>query len=911
MINTLYTIVIYPLYLLIEFIYTFFYRITDIAGVSVIGVSIGITLLCLPLYAVAEHWQQVERDVQKKLSSVLEHIKATFTGDERYMMTTAYYSENHYHPMMALRSSFGLLIQIPFFMAAYSYLSNLSMLQGESFLFIKNMGQPDALFTIGGFAVNILPIAMTLINILAGAIYTKGFAFKEKAQIYGMALIFLVILYNSPSGLVLYWTMNNVFSLVKNVFYKLKNPLKSFWIFMCVCVALAIIGIDFFSETHLDSKILLTILMSLVFFLPFLIKASSYVLRTVFKGITDNPKVSAMLFFAAALTMSVLAGLFIPSTIIASSPKEFSGIGANPNPAGFVWNTFFQAIGLFLFWPACIYGLFHNKKEVASLFAIIFSCMALGALVNTFFFSGNYGDLSLLITFDSGVETQPSLPDAFINLGAMALVVLAFTLLAFFIASKFLPSIFFILTLALASFSFMHLGTIHAGYEDYKKLSSSEVSLKPVFHLSKTGRNVLVFMLDREQNWYIPTIFDESPELYEIYSGFTLYQNTASYGGHTIMGAPPIYGGYEYAPLEINKRSDEPLLKKHNEALSVLPRIFDEQADYYVNTADLSWANYSDFPPDMTFFSEWPSINAQMLYAKYSDIWYKENEATSSLNTSDSAIRRNLLYFSVFKNLPLIFRKALYNSGHWWSSDKNGENLTRWLGWYSVLDYLPRITDFESPRENACLIMANDTPHDAHALQAPDYVPVNTITNTGKTKYSDRDDYGINAAAIKRVGAYLQYLKENGVYDNTRIIIVSDHGGVDKESENFDESEFDVNPGRGHFHPTLLVKDFGAEGKLSYNQDFMTNADVPLIALDGILEHPVNPYSGKELTAQKDKGIVVTSSHAHMPKHNNTNTFAISDDQWWFVKDNIFVAENWRQLSAEDIETMKQKEPQK
>ena len=103
-------------------------------------------------------------------------------------------------------------------MAAYSCLSKMPALQGQSFLFIKNMGVPDAVFHIGSFPINVLPIAMTIINIVAGAIYCKGFPFKEKAQIYGMALIFLVILYNSPAGLVLYWTMNNVFSLIKNVF---------------------------------------------------------------------------------------------------------------------------------------------------------------------------------------------------------------------------------------------------------------------------------------------------------------------------------------------------------------------------------------------------------------------------------------------------------------------------------------------------------------------------------------------------------------------------------------------------------------------------------------------------------------------------------------------------------------------
>ena len=39
-----------------------------------------------------------------------------------------------------------------------------------------------------------------------------------------MALFFLVFLYTSPSGLVFYWTLNNVFSLGKTIYYKLKNP---------------------------------------------------------------------------------------------------------------------------------------------------------------------------------------------------------------------------------------------------------------------------------------------------------------------------------------------------------------------------------------------------------------------------------------------------------------------------------------------------------------------------------------------------------------------------------------------------------------------------------------------------------------------------------------------------------------
>ena len=220
MFNAIYQILIFPIIQIFEFFYQFIFEITNNKGIAVIGLSIVVSLVTLPLYMIAESWQEKERLIQKKLKPGIDRIKAVFKGDEQYMILSTFYKQNNYKPIMALRSSFGLLIQIPFFIAAYNFLSNLKPLQGYSFLFIKDFGAPDATFHIGNFAINILPIAMTIINCVAGFIYTKGLSLKEKIQIYVFALFFLVFLYNSPAGLVLYWTMNNVFSLVKNVFYK-------------------------------------------------------------------------------------------------------------------------------------------------------------------------------------------------------------------------------------------------------------------------------------------------------------------------------------------------------------------------------------------------------------------------------------------------------------------------------------------------------------------------------------------------------------------------------------------------------------------------------------------------------------------------------------------------------------------
>ena len=225
MLDILYNLIITPIVLVVEMTYSIMFRFLDNRGLAIIAVSLVIQTLILPLYKRSDALQEQERLKQEEMSGWVNHIKKTFKGDERFMMLSTYYRQQNYKTYYALKSSFSILLQIPFFMAAYNYLSNLQELKGTSFLFIDNLGAPDQMFTIMGFTINILPILMTLVNIISGIIYTKGFPLKSKLQVYGLALVFLVLLYNSPSGLVLYWLMNNLYSLFKNIFMRvLKHP---------------------------------------------------------------------------------------------------------------------------------------------------------------------------------------------------------------------------------------------------------------------------------------------------------------------------------------------------------------------------------------------------------------------------------------------------------------------------------------------------------------------------------------------------------------------------------------------------------------------------------------------------------------------------------------------------------------
>ncbi|MBQ8679107.1 MAG: YidC/Oxa1 family membrane protein insertase [Treponema sp.] len=896
----IYSFIIYPLTQIIELVFSFGNKIFGNTGISILGVSFAVSLLTLPLYIIAEHWQQIERDTQKRMKPWITHIKSTFKGDEQYMILSTYYRLNHYHPIMSLRSAFGLLIQIPFFTAAYSCLSNMTALQGEHFLFIRDMGSPDALFSIGSFNVNILPIAMTLINMVSGFLYTRGLSLRDKIQTYGLALLFVVILYNSPAGLVMYWTMNNIFSLVKNIFYKMKHPVKTLYCIACVLVTLFIAFLLFGHVLSFKRAILVSFVFALVYFAPIFVRLANYLIEKPFKPILENRKQRFVLFLTSSLSLFLLSGLLIPVLLVASSTMEFSGIDDYGSPLYFIKNTCMQAFGLFVVWPSLIYFLYREKMQ--TLISFSFAILLVSSLVNAFCFQGNYGTLSTLLVFTNVSSVDSSLFSIAVNMLAI------FALFAIIIAiiaikkSVILNYFFAVIAVSLIFVSAFQIKTIKKDYKNYERLSlNGDANSKPspIFHLSKTGKNVVILYLDRAQNRFVEPIFEESPELYDIFQGFTLFKNTVSFNGHTLIGAAPVFGGYEYTPESMNKRNSEKLVDKQNEALTVLPRIFTEQAkDFSAVVTDPAWANYS-WIPDLTIFKDYPAIQAYNTDKKYLSAWYKEHEGIFDANITSTVLKRNILWYSVFRTSPLALRPAFYNDGKYWSPNTNLADVNGFLEGYSALDYLPELTDFNSKTENVFINFINNTTHEEMFLQAPEFVPVTTVTNRGKSKFKDNALYHSNAASLKRVGDWLNYLKENGVYDNTRIVIVADHGAVDKENEyNWDENFDRIGP--GHFHPLFMFKDFNSTGNLLINSDFMTNADTSTLLLSGFVDSPKNPYTGKDFNnSEKEKGALICMDDIFMPYHNKSDyIFTAKNGSWIRVKGNIFNSDNWKSEAA-------------
>ena len=194
------TVLIGPLKLIFEIIFSFAWDFTGHPGTSIVVLSLAMNVILLPLYRRADAIQEAARDKEKEMRDTVRHIKATFSGDERMMILQAYYRENHYNPLSVLSGTLSLMLEIPFFMAAYQFLSGVEAFQGLSFGPISDLSAPDGLLNIGGFTINLLPVIMTVINVVSTSLYLKGFPLKDKIQLYGMALFFLVFLYSAPAA---------------------------------------------------------------------------------------------------------------------------------------------------------------------------------------------------------------------------------------------------------------------------------------------------------------------------------------------------------------------------------------------------------------------------------------------------------------------------------------------------------------------------------------------------------------------------------------------------------------------------------------------------------------------------------------------------------------------------------------
>ncbi|MBR3142726.1 MAG: sulfatase-like hydrolase/transferase, partial [Clostridiales bacterium] len=740
-------------------------------------------------------------------------------------------------------------------------------------------------------------------------------------QVYGLAAVFLVLLYHSPSGLVFYWLLNNVFSLVKNIFYKLKDPKKALYIAFAAAGTVLLILTLINQGLDVRQKILLSagcVLLPLPF-------VSNYIKSTPSaKAKTATPENSRLVFFAGASMMALFTGLFIPTNVINASVAEFVDAVNPSDPILFAVNSLLLSSGIWILWGGVFY--FFVNKKVKNIFneAVWIICGI--SVADYMLFGTKLGILSSTLQYD--ITPSFTVKEYLLNLIAVSAVAVLFHIIYLKIP-KITYTLLIVGIVSITAVTFLNSAEIMGTYKRYLSfINPSEET--PQITLSRNGQNVIVLMLDRAVGQQVPYIFNERSELKEKFDGFTYYQNTISYGEHTVFASPALFGGYEYTPYQMNARSEELLVSKHNEALKVMPVLFGKNG-YEVTVCDPSMANYT-LVPDLSIYDDYPDFHCYNTEGKFN---FFEDDAGGSGSSQFMSERiheirnRNFLCFSFMKIAPLFLQETIYDGGLYNESSSISEttdgalytpsiiqhitSLTTATGYdynfihsYPVLTNLINITEADDNSANTFLMLANDTTHCPCLLQEPDYVPSLKVDNTAydtdlASRYTLNDmtldmttdeqvtHYHVNMAAFLRLGEWLDYLREEGVYDNTRIIIVSDHGS-DIGQFPIDCNGTNIEP----YFPLLMVKDFNSTG-FTVSDEYMTNADTPTIATSGLIKDPVNPFTGNPINSeQKYDAPYIFFSNDFEIDYSGSNTFL--PGSWFTVEGDPHLSENWKYL---------------
>jgi len=108
-----------------------------------------------------------------------------------------------------------MFIQIPIFIGFYSMLGTAVELRNQGFLWVTDLSRPDTIATIAGYHVNLLPLAMAATMVWQMQLTPKAGDPAQQKMMMFMPLMFVFITYNFASALALYYTVQNILSIIQ------------------------------------------------------------------------------------------------------------------------------------------------------------------------------------------------------------------------------------------------------------------------------------------------------------------------------------------------------------------------------------------------------------------------------------------------------------------------------------------------------------------------------------------------------------------------------------------------------------------------------------------------------------------------------------------------------------------------
>ena len=207
-------------------------RVIPNYGLAIIVLTILVKLLLWPLTRKSYESNARMQAVQPKLQEIREKY-----GDDKAKANEAMaklYREEKVNP---LGGCLPMLVQFPFFLAMYGLFNNHFDLRGAVFIpgWINDLSAPDVIVSFGNFTIPLLgwdalrglPFIFLATQFISSKLMQSASTAQTSGQMklmqYGLPAMFFFILYNVPSGLLVYWICSNVLTAVQQYWYNKHN----------------------------------------------------------------------------------------------------------------------------------------------------------------------------------------------------------------------------------------------------------------------------------------------------------------------------------------------------------------------------------------------------------------------------------------------------------------------------------------------------------------------------------------------------------------------------------------------------------------------------------------------------------------------------------------------------------------
>lgn len=185
-------------------------------GLAIILLTIIVRLIFWPITQKSNNSMRKMQKLQPQMKEIREKFKDN--PQEMNVRMMELYRKEKVSP---LGGCLPILFQIPVFFALYSALDSAVELRQVGFLWCTDLAKPDLIGPqinlpfLGPTGLHPLVIAMTILMVIQQRMTPSAGDPMQKKMMMLMPIIMLFMLYNLPSGLTLYWTVSQVFSILQ------------------------------------------------------------------------------------------------------------------------------------------------------------------------------------------------------------------------------------------------------------------------------------------------------------------------------------------------------------------------------------------------------------------------------------------------------------------------------------------------------------------------------------------------------------------------------------------------------------------------------------------------------------------------------------------------------------------------